>query len=50
MLRAGDALHLAIARNHHARAIHSLDKKLLTAGRTLGLPTHGLSMSAGMEP
>lgn len=37
-LRAGDALHLAIARNHRAEAIHSLDKKLLKAGIALGLP------------
>jgi uncharacterized protein len=37
-LRAGDALHLAIAGNHRARAIYSLDKKLLRAGQMLGLP------------
>lgn len=37
-LRAGDALHLAIARNHHATAIYSLDKTLLKAGHALGLP------------
>jgi predicted nucleic acid-binding protein len=37
-LRAGDALHLAIARNHHASAIYSLDKALLKAGNFLDLP------------
>ena len=37
-LRAGDALHLAIAKNHGAEAIYSLDKKLLKAGVALGLP------------
>ena len=37
-LRAGDALHLAIARNHRAEAIYSLDKTMLKAGKTLGLP------------
>jgi predicted nucleic acid-binding protein len=37
-LRAGDALHLAIAHNHRAEAIYSFDKTLLAAGKTLGLP------------
>ena len=37
-LRAGDALHLAIAGNHRAGMIHSPDKTLLKAGMTLGLP------------
>lgn len=37
-LRSGDALHLAIASNHGAQAIYSLDKRMLTAGRRLGLP------------
>lgn len=37
-LRAGDALHLAIAGNRRAGAIYSLDKTLLNAGRILGLP------------
>jgi len=37
-LRAGDALHLAVASNHHAAAIHSLDKILLKAGKVLQLP------------
>ena len=38
-LRAGDALHLAIAKNHRAAAIYSLDKTLVKAGSILGLPT-----------
>lgn len=38
-LRAGDAIHLAIARNHRAETIFSLDKTLLKAGGVLGLPT-----------
>jgi predicted nucleic acid-binding protein len=37
-LRAGDALHLAIASNHRAETIYSLDKTMLKAGRSLGLP------------
>lgn len=37
-LRAADAFHLAIASNHRAGMIYSLDKTLLTAGNTLGLP------------
>lgn len=37
-LRAGVALHLAIAGNHRAGAIYSLDKTLLNAGKLLGLP------------
>jgi uncharacterized protein len=37
-LRAGDALHLAIANNHHAAVIYSLDETLLQAGRLLDLP------------
>ena len=37
-LRAGDALHLAIARNRGAEAIYSLDKLMIAAGRKLGLP------------
>jgi len=43
-LRAGDALHLAIAKNHRAAAMYSLDKTLLKAGERLGLP-----VSAGIE-
>jgi len=34
-LRAGDALHLAVANNHRAVVIYSLDKTLLKAGRIL---------------
>lgn len=37
-LRAGDALHLAIARNHGADAIFSFDKGMIKAGEILGLP------------
>ncbi len=37
-LRAGDAFHLAIASNHDAGMIYSLDKTLLKAGKALGLP------------
>ena len=43
-LRAGDALHLAIARNRGAQAIYSLDKVMIAAGKALGLPA-----SAGMR-
>ena len=37
-LRAGDALHLAIAQNNGAEAIYSFDKTLLRARPALGLP------------
>jgi predicted nucleic acid-binding protein len=37
-LRAGDALHLAVANNHRASVIYSLDKILLEAGKILDLP------------
>lgn len=37
-LRAGDALHLAVANNHRAAVIYSLDKILLRAGKLLDLP------------
>ena len=43
-LRAGDALHLAIAGNHHAKAIYTLDKIMIKAGKILGLP-----VSAGIR-
>lgn len=36
-LRLGDAFHLAIAKNHGASVIHSLDRGLLRAADTLGL-------------
>ena len=42
-LRAGDALHLAIAGNRRAEVIYSLDKSLLKAGKRLGL-----TVSAGV--
>lgn len=42
-LRAGDALHLAIAHNRGSERIYTLDNTLLKAGRSLGLPmTRGL--------
>lgn len=37
-LRGGDAMHLAVAANHGAEKIYTLDKKLLRAGKMLGLP------------
>jgi len=37
-LRGPDAMHLAIAENHGATAILSLDKKMIVAGRAFGLP------------
>jgi predicted nucleic acid-binding protein len=36
-LRAGDALHAAIARSHEATAIVTLDRQMATAARSLGL-------------
>jgi predicted nucleic acid-binding protein len=44
-LRAGDALHLAVANNHRAAAIYSLDKRLVEAGKILDLPV-GLGIKA----
>ena len=45
-LRAGDALHLAIASNRRAEAIYSLDKMLLKAGQILGVPvSEGIALS-----
>jgi len=38
-LRAGDALHLAIASEHGA-TVHTLDRRLAEAGPALGVPTH----------
>jgi predicted nucleic acid-binding protein len=43
-LRAGDAFHLAIASNRGAKAIYSLDKGIIKAGKILGLP-----VSAGIR-
>jgi len=37
-LRAGDALHLAIAANHRAKRILTLDQGFVEAGRLLKLP------------
>ncbi|MSP82968.1 MAG: PIN domain-containing protein [Alphaproteobacteria bacterium] len=37
-LKAGDALHLAIAANNEAVATYTLDKALIAAGKALGLP------------
>ncbi len=44
-LRAGDALHLAIASNQKAEAIYSLDTTMIKAGAELGLPTIGLPVN-----
>ena len=37
-LRAGDAFHLAIAANHHAKKILTLDKIFIKVGKQLKLP------------
>ena len=37
-LRAGDALHLAVARNHEAKTVYTLDRGLLKAGKRLRIP------------
>lgn len=45
-LRAGDALHLAIAKNHRAEIIYSLDKTMIKAGKSFGLPLNtGIRLS-----
>ena len=36
-LRAGDALHLAVAHNEGAEYLYTLDRRLIAAGRKLGL-------------
>ena len=41
-LRAGDALHLAVASEHGA-TLHTLDQRLAEAGPTLGVPTQLLA-------
>lgn len=41
-LRAGDALHLAIASEHGA-TVHTLDQRLADAGPALGVPTQLLA-------
>ena len=42
VLRAGDALHLAIASEHGA-TVHTLDQRLAEAGPALGVPTQLLA-------
>jgi hypothetical protein len=37
-LRSGDALHLAIARNHGMKALYTLDETMVKAGRLLRVP------------
>jgi uncharacterized protein len=37
-LRSGDALHLAIAANHRAECLYSLDKGLISAAARLNVP------------
>lgn len=37
-LRSGDALHLAIGKNRGVQSFYTFDKKLLRAGKMLGLP------------
>ena len=37
-LRAGDALHLAIAKNRNVNAFYTLDKQLVSASKLLGIP------------
>jgi predicted nucleic acid-binding protein len=41
-LRAGDALHLAIASDHGA-TVHTLDQRLAEAGPALGVPAQLLA-------
>jgi predicted nucleic acid-binding protein len=45
-LRAGDALHLAIATHHHVSSFYSLDRKLLQLAGKFGLPVN-IGMRAG---
>ncbi len=47
-LKAPDALHLAIARNRNATSIYTLDRAMIVAGRSLGLPT-GAGSVAGFD-
>jgi len=49
-LRAGDALHLAVANNHRAAVIYSLDKTLLKAGKILDLPVSMGIRAGGARP
>ena len=48
--RAGDALHLAVANNHRAAVIYSLDKTLLKAGKILDLPVSMGIRAGGASP
>ena len=41
-LRAGDALHLAIARNQGAQGLYSLDRVMLRCTPRLGIKAHGV--------
>lgn len=41
-LRAGDALHLAVASEHGAK-LHTLDQRLAEAGPVLGVPTQRMA-------
>ena len=38
-LRAGDALHLAVAQNEGAKCLYTLDRRLIVAGRKLAVKT-----------
>ena len=49
-LRAGDALHLAVANNHRAAVIYSLDKTLLKAGKIVDLPVSMGIPAGGASP
>ncbi len=50
-LRAGDALHLAIAHNHGAEVIYSLDKQMIAAAGVLDLPAStGIPLPGYDEP
>ncbi|MEK7435519.1 MAG: type II toxin-antitoxin system VapC family toxin [Pseudomonadota bacterium] len=45
-LRAGDAMHLALAKNHAATSVLTLDKGMLKAGKLLRLPvSHGIRVN-----
>ncbi len=43
-LKSADALHLAIAMNHGATVVYSLNKLMIKAGRSLGLPVTDLTV------
>ncbi len=48
-LKAGDALHLAIAANHSADTIISLDKRMIASGKMLGLPISAGGLSGYVD-